>query len=510
MVKDKSVSDQYIAFDDLVPTLEYLQSKGYRLVICSNAIQPLKIRLILENNKLTAFFDPIIISGEVNCRKPDPKIIQLIKSKFPGVKDYEYVIIGDLIDRDILCGLKSNIRTIWFTNEILDPKQCFKKLPNIKPDFIFAHYLQLKSLIDILDKDALFISSQSSEFQDNYRNADNFKLLPSNKLQRVAYYFNKKKIADLSRIQMITSNDKILFIPLLIDCPLELQGPFNALIHKATDLLLDDTIMKKDNKYSMLLEYNAKNEGKMAFIDPIKNFKFSLDRMLTNSTFDNVFRSNPFVELFKKFNKNLKIPTWTSELNNNPESTNSKIKLWMQANNVSFPLFLKPYISCQSNESHLLSIAMSDKGLLELLKDKNYKGQTLTFQIFVPHYNTIYKVYTIGEYMTILIKKSLPSKLNFADYYFFDSQKPFPLELIQNLQTVDKLDRQFMSECCAIIQKAIWLTMLGIDIIIDEVSDEYYLIDFNYLSSYKHEKNLNSLITKHILKCIQEQCHILS
>jgi len=62
-------------FDNVKNELKNLASEGYRLGVISNwdkTAVPL-----LDQFELTSFFDNIIISSEVGCEKPDPKIFQI-------------------------------------------------------------------------------------------------------------------------------------------------------------------------------------------------------------------------------------------------------------------------------------------------------------------------------------------------------------------------------------------------------------------------------------------------
>ena len=51
-------------------------------------------RNVLNGTELNEYFDPIIISSEVNCKKPDPKIFELALDK-AGVSAGECIYVGD-------------------------------------------------------------------------------------------------------------------------------------------------------------------------------------------------------------------------------------------------------------------------------------------------------------------------------------------------------------------------------------------------------------------------------
>ncbi|MEA1911374.1 MAG: HAD-IA family hydrolase [Spirochaetota bacterium] len=77
-------------FDNVKNELKNLASEGYRLGVISNwdkTAVPL-----LDQFELTSFFDNIIISSEVGCEKPDPKIFQFaLDMASVSVEDSLYV-----------------------------------------------------------------------------------------------------------------------------------------------------------------------------------------------------------------------------------------------------------------------------------------------------------------------------------------------------------------------------------------------------------------------------------
>jgi putative hydrolase of the HAD superfamily len=67
-----TLPDAWYIYDDVIPTLEYLQNKGIKLGIISNFDS--RIYSVLDNLKLQNFFTSVTISTEVRAAKPDPHI----------------------------------------------------------------------------------------------------------------------------------------------------------------------------------------------------------------------------------------------------------------------------------------------------------------------------------------------------------------------------------------------------------------------------------------------------
>ncbi|MFA5417763.1 MAG: HAD family hydrolase [Bacteroidales bacterium] len=98
-----------IVFPETIPVLEML--KDIRLGIITNgpvADQTEKLR----SNKLTDYFDPIIISEEVGFAKPKVEIFraaaQAARHPLP-----ECIFVGDSYEYDYLGGVAAGMKTIW-------------------------------------------------------------------------------------------------------------------------------------------------------------------------------------------------------------------------------------------------------------------------------------------------------------------------------------------------------------------------------------------------------------
>lgn len=99
---------------DAHQTLSIL-SKNYKLGIIAN--QSKDILQLLDKFKFKDLFKVIILSSEVNIRKPDPKIFQLAIDLAANDSKY-YVMIGDRLDTDIGPANKLGMKTIRYTNSL--------------------------------------------------------------------------------------------------------------------------------------------------------------------------------------------------------------------------------------------------------------------------------------------------------------------------------------------------------------------------------------------------------
>ncbi|MDU2242991.1 MAG: HAD family hydrolase [Paenibacillus sp.] len=112
----KSYYDRYYmthakAMDYAEDTLQACREKGLRLGIITNGyshLQHAKIDLL----GLRRFFDAIVVSGDVEIRKPDPRIYELALERL-GTLPEETVIVGDHPRNDIWGAAQTLIRGIW-------------------------------------------------------------------------------------------------------------------------------------------------------------------------------------------------------------------------------------------------------------------------------------------------------------------------------------------------------------------------------------------------------------
>ncbi|WP_204014322.1 HAD family hydrolase [Virgisporangium aurantiacum] len=106
--------DQWVTFDDTLPVLRELRSRGVRVVVLSNI--GIDIRNYLDRVGVGELLDGVVLSYEVGLVKPDPAIFAhaLELLDVPGSQT---LMVGDS-PRDDVGGVSLNIRTL-----ILPPMQ---------------------------------------------------------------------------------------------------------------------------------------------------------------------------------------------------------------------------------------------------------------------------------------------------------------------------------------------------------------------------------------------------
>ncbi|HLC10761.1 MAG TPA: HAD family hydrolase [Candidatus Bathyarchaeia archaeon] len=100
-----------VAFDDAHYTLKKLSGRDVKLGIISNVSSHEVAMGILDNVKLTKYFDKIVTSANVGIRKPDPGIFRYALMQFK-VRPEEAVIVGDSERHDIEGGYIAGLKTV--------------------------------------------------------------------------------------------------------------------------------------------------------------------------------------------------------------------------------------------------------------------------------------------------------------------------------------------------------------------------------------------------------------
>jgi FMN phosphatase YigB (HAD superfamily) len=100
--------DQWVLFDDTLPVLRELRSRGTRIAVLSNI--GLDIRPFLDRAGVTGLLDGVVLSFEVGVVKPDPAIYAHAL-KMLGVPGSQTLMVGDN-PRDDVGGVPLKIRTL--------------------------------------------------------------------------------------------------------------------------------------------------------------------------------------------------------------------------------------------------------------------------------------------------------------------------------------------------------------------------------------------------------------
>jgi putative hydrolase of the HAD superfamily len=97
-------------FPEIDPLLDALTGR-YRLGIVTNGVPDMQ-REKLAGSGVAHRFDAAVISGEIDCGKPDPGIFRHICAEL-GVELSECIMIGDNPARDVAGAIAAGMRSVW-------------------------------------------------------------------------------------------------------------------------------------------------------------------------------------------------------------------------------------------------------------------------------------------------------------------------------------------------------------------------------------------------------------
>jgi putative hydrolase of the HAD superfamily len=91
-----------------------LLKERYRVGLLSNFTHAPAARNITDTLGITAYFDVLLISGDLGYRKPHPMVFDTLIRQF-GFDGNEILFVGDDPEPDIIGALKAGINPVWMT-----------------------------------------------------------------------------------------------------------------------------------------------------------------------------------------------------------------------------------------------------------------------------------------------------------------------------------------------------------------------------------------------------------
>lgn len=126
--------------EDTVPTLCALRRQGYGVALVTNFDHPPYVREMLQQRKLEGLFDVTIISGEVGCDKPDPRIFQMAMRQL-RCSPSEALFVGDSLQADI-----GGAKAAGCAAALIDMRDAH-------PNYTGCRITRLSQVLDLLDAD---------------------------------------------------------------------------------------------------------------------------------------------------------------------------------------------------------------------------------------------------------------------------------------------------------------------------------------------------------------------
>jgi len=200
-----------------------------------------------------------------------------------------------------------------------------------------------------------------------------------------------------------------------------------------------------------------------------------------------------------------------------------------QLNNIHFPIMCKRINACSSKIAHEMALVPSlnkvDEAKKMMVVNTNNENEEYIIQQFINHDGILFKIYVYDNNFKVIIRPSLKN-VNNEDVVFFDSQKIpkefnvedkleegspppnsfgnlSPSEVIERKTKL--LDENKITEITKDLSECLNLTLYGYDVIIDSVTNDYYIVDVNYFPAFAGVKDFNEVLLNAILKKLKNK-----
>ncbi len=134
------VSDTITLFDGVKETLQDFHSNGIHLTVASSKGKT-ALTYILKKHGIHDLFSFIGGEEDVNQKKPNPEIVQLIMQKSDHRPD-QYLVVGDTV-YDIVMGQSAGVPTCGVTYG----NNTSSQLKELGPTYLIDHFDQLRAIV---------------------------------------------------------------------------------------------------------------------------------------------------------------------------------------------------------------------------------------------------------------------------------------------------------------------------------------------------------------------------
>eukprot|EP00743_Colponemidia_sp_Colp-15_P010781 GILK01011923.1.p1 GENE.GILK01011923.1~~GILK01011923.1.p1 ORF type:complete len:655 (+),score=117.37 GILK01011923.1:388-2352(+) len=371
----KELEKHFELFPGAIEMLQKLRQDGYKLALVTNANDVERQERAIDFGNLRQYFDPIFVSGTVGFGKPDPRIFQLVLDKWqmsPG----QVVCVGDMIGRDVLCGKRAGIRSIWAAMEPHSADRNSRDILTVKPDMAVSSLLQVPAAIQYLDYKA-----QNPTSRDTV----------------VGYALPSKKVDKLVRIGCLLSKPGWMYWPVDLDVPLVHQTRFDVILHKLTrDILRAPERRHYRSRLRNLLQY-LESHPDTILIERQERVAALLNRLDTHEMLSRVVKQNQ-TDLRMRMPRVAPFPDKLTSAED--------IRGYLAMHSLDFPLIVKPSNGFGKYSTHEMAVVFNLAGLRHI-KLMNFPP-SLILQEFINHNQTTIKVTCLGQAMAVTTTVSLP------------------------------------------------------------------------------------------------------
>jgi len=335
---------------------------------------------------------------------------------------------------------------------------------------------------------------------------------PCSSSLRVGIAFSQKKIKQMSwLITVLQQNPNFDVIFLDLSVPFQLQGNFDVVIQK---LMWDQS-----NELEYIREFSFQHP-EVLILEHYNNLRPLNWRSETMRIFNS---GQPFEVGFPKYcllgTENYVLDSFESPLFSLEELQTEIITAGLQ-----YPLIIKPDHACGPHSAHDMCIITDPSGL-----ESVDFSRPVVVQEYKDHFETLIKVFNLGENTWIYLRRSLPSIGKISGYLLksfvsFNSHDYCPTEndFIENIKgnttiflqegsnlmnddVVNQfnVDEALIKQVAERIKNQFSVEIFGFDVIVCEKSKDSFVVDINYFPSYKEVEDFPTHFETFLLERVQ-------
>jgi HAD superfamily hydrolase (TIGR01549 family) len=132
--------------DDALPTLQKLETDGYRMGLISNAGDDQDVQQLARGFGIARYFDFILTSAACSYRKPHRRIFELALSNWYFLPS-EAVMVGDNLEADVRGAQSVGLFTVWISRRA---GERLAEHRSIQPDATLSSLSELPAILDRL------------------------------------------------------------------------------------------------------------------------------------------------------------------------------------------------------------------------------------------------------------------------------------------------------------------------------------------------------------------------
>ncbi|XP_063040744.1 inositol-tetrakisphosphate 1-kinase [Engraulis encrasicolus] len=309
--------------------------------------------------------------------------------------------------------------------------------------------------------------------------------------RRVGFWLSEKKMKKLNftAFTEMCRRRGIELVQLDLCRPLEDQGPLDAIIHKLTDLMLDNTHTHSLQRVQDYIDAHPS----LVVLDPLPAIRTLLDRC----------KSYQLVQTIEEHMQDERICSPPFMLLEEPCGPNTLEKI--HSHGLTFPLICKTRVAHGTN-SHEMAIIFSEEGLSAV-------RPPCVCQSFINHNAVLHKVFVIGDTHTVVQRPSLknfPQGPTDRESIFFNSHNVSKPESSSDLTSREHVEGVSSPPCddvigalCRALRCMLGVSLFGIDVIINNQSGQHAVIDINAFPGYEGVPEFFSELLNHISCVLQ-------